>query len=348
LGVFVGGFFTVLMMMYRVRGAIIIGILLVSIISWPRSTSITLFPHTATGDENFDFFTKIVTFRPVNYIGNALDYNYGKGKVWLALITFLYIGVVGTTGTFYSMARFAGIMDDATGDFEKSWIAYCVDGFCISISALFGTSPVTAYIESSTGIADGAKTGIAGMVTGIAFFISIFFAPIFASIPPWATGGALVITGSLMMKNVLDINWSYMGDALPSFLTIILIPFTFNVAYGLIIGIIAMVILKGIPLLIAKISNNRLVPEQFERREIWHTPAGGSAPLWMRKLARGDKKFWLPEEDDILVTLPAHTKVSKETNSHLSHEKVMVRHQIVEVPRDGKYDVELELYSGRH
>jgi AGZA family xanthine/uracil permease-like MFS transporter len=86
------------------------------------------------------------------------------------------------------MARFAGIMDEATGDFDKSSIAYCVDGFCIVISALFGTSPVTPYIESSTGIADGAKTGIAGMTTGIAFFISIFFAPIFASIPSWATG----------------------------------------------------------------------------------------------------------------------------------------------------------------
>ena len=86
------------------------------------------------------------------------------------------------------MARFAGIMDETTGDFERSSIAYCVDAFCISISALFGTSPVTSYIESSTGIADGAKTGIASMVTGIAFFISIFFAPIFASIPSWATG----------------------------------------------------------------------------------------------------------------------------------------------------------------
>ena len=86
------------------------------------------------------------------------------------------------------MARFAGVMDDTTGDFERSSIAYCVDAFCISMGALLGTSPVTAYIESSTGIADGAKTGIAAMATGVAFFISIFFAPIFASIPSWATG----------------------------------------------------------------------------------------------------------------------------------------------------------------
>jgi len=86
------------------------------------------------------------------------------------------------------MARFAGVVDGTTGDFERSSIAYCVDAFCISIGALLGTSPVTAFVESSTGIADGAKTGIASMATGIAFFVSIFFAPIFASIPPWATG----------------------------------------------------------------------------------------------------------------------------------------------------------------
>lgn len=86
------------------------------------------------------------------------------------------------------MSRFAGIVDETTGDFEKSSIAYCVDAFGIIISALFGTSPVTPFVESSTGIADGAKTGIAGMTTGIAFFFSLFFAPIFASIPAWATG----------------------------------------------------------------------------------------------------------------------------------------------------------------
>jgi AGZA family xanthine/uracil permease-like MFS transporter len=94
LGVFAGGFLTVLMMMYRVRGAFMIGILLVSIISWVRSTPVTLFPHTPVGDANFDFFKKVVSFRPINYIGNALDYHYGKSKVWLALITILYVDVM--------------------------------------------------------------------------------------------------------------------------------------------------------------------------------------------------------------------------------------------------------------
>lgn len=100
-----------------------------------------------------------------------------------------------------------------------------------------------------------------------------------------------------------------------------------------------MVILKGLPALIAKISNNRIVPENFERRETWQKPAGGIAPLWLRKLARGDKKFWLPEENDIRITLSTHIKDENETDRRLSHEKNGVRHQIVEAPNDQKYDV---------
>lgn len=75
---------------------------------------------------------------------------------------------------------------------------------------------------------EGGKTGITAVVTGLLFFVSIFFAPIFASIPPWATGGALVIVGSLMIRNVRDINWDYIGDALPAFLTILIIPLSYK------------------------------------------------------------------------------------------------------------------------
>jgi len=105
-----------------------------------------------------------------------------------------------------------------------------------------------------------------------------------------------------------------------------------------------MVILKGLPFLIAKISNNRLVPEHYEKREILHKPTGVIAPLWMRRLARGDKKFWLPDRDmpegDVIhITLPTHTVDEKVTDSPSLHEVAGVRHQIVEVSHNGKYDV---------
>ena len=78
------------------------------------------------------------------------------------------------------------------------------------------------------GVAEGGKTGLTAVTTGFAFLISVFFSPIFASIPPWATGGALVVVGTLMIRNIREINWDYIGDAIPAFLTIITIPLTYK------------------------------------------------------------------------------------------------------------------------
>lgn len=98
LGIFLGGIVTVFFMMYRIRGALIIGIFLVSLVSWPRRSAVTLFPHTAAGDESYAFFSQVVGFQKLQKIGNVADYNYGNPKVWLALITFLYVDLFDTTG----------------------------------------------------------------------------------------------------------------------------------------------------------------------------------------------------------------------------------------------------------
>lgn len=298
LGIFLGGILTAILMLYRVRGAIIIGILLVSIISWPRPTSVTYFPHTPVGDSNFDFFKKVVDFRTLKYTGNAADFNYSKGKIWFALVTFLYVDLMDTTGTLYSMAKFSGVMDPRTLDFERSTVAYMVDAFSISMGALMGTSPVTAFIESSTGIAEGGRTGLTGMTAGLCFFVSIFFAPIFASIPSWATGGALVIAGSLMMRNCADINWSYLGDAIPAFLTIIIIPFTYNIAYGLITGICAMLLIKVLPNVIYRLSGGKIAPHNYDTADEWIVPPGGFVPIWIRRAARREP-FWQDVEEAV-------------------------------------------------
>ncbi|KAJ7119574.1 permease family-domain-containing protein [Mycena epipterygia] len=297
LGIFLGGILTVLLMLYRVRGAILIGIFLTSIVSWPRPTAVTYFPHTEAGDALFDYFKQVVTFHQIQKVGNVIDYNYSKGRVWYALITFLYVDILDTTGTLYSMAKFAGLRDPVTLDFENSTVAYCVDAFSISMGALMGSSPVTAFIESATGISEGGKTGITAMVTGICFFISVFFAPIFASIPSWATGGALIIVGSLMIRNVRDINWDYIGDAVPAFLTIIIIPLSYNIAYGVIAGIISYLLLNGIPWLLKRISGGRIVPPNFEMSEEWVIPPGGLMPYWMRKLTGKTYEADMPLEE---------------------------------------------------
>ena len=168
-----------------------------------RNTTFTYFPYTPDGEQRFEFFSQVVAFHPIEKVLNVQEWNISGtigAKFILALMTFLYVDILDTTGTLYSMAKFAGLRDPVTMDFEGSTMAYCVDAFSISMGALMGSSPVTAFIESATGISEGGKTGITAITTGFCFFISIFFAPIFASIPSWATGGALVIVGSLMIR----------------------------------------------------------------------------------------------------------------------------------------------------
>lgn len=160
----------------------------------------TFFPDSEVGNDRFEFFKKVVSFQPINRTLNALDWNIGEkpGHFALALFTFLYVDIIDCTATLYSMARFSGVVDAETGDFPRSTIAYCTDAFSISVGALLGCSPVTAFIESGAGIAEGGKTGLTAMTCGLCFLVSMFFAPIFASIPPWATGCTLILVGYLL------------------------------------------------------------------------------------------------------------------------------------------------------
>lgn len=314
-GIFCGGILTALLMMYRVKGAIIAGIALVSIISWPRGTNVTYFPDTPIGNDNFNFFKKVVAFHPIQKVLLVQDWDLsGAGHQFaLALITFLYVDILDCTGTLYSMARFGGFIDEYTQDFEGSAIAYTVDAMGITIGSLFGSPPVTAYIESGAGISEGGVTGITAMVTGFCFFISIFFAPIFASIPPWATGCTLVLVGSMMMKATADINWSYPGDGIPAFITIICMPFTYSIAYGLIAGIISYIVLNTTALVIEKVSGGRVTPYAKEIKDpwTWRIP-GGFFPRWLVRLFQGKAKFWesssIYGEDEYGMTASASKK----------------------------------------
>lgn len=301
IGIFCGGILTVMLMMYRIKGAIIAGILLVSIISWPRGTSVTYFPYTETGDSAFDFFKQVVAFHPIKHILAVQEWNISEygGQFGLAFITFLYVDILDCTGTLYSMANFCGAIDKRTQDFEGSAVAYLVDAFGISIGSLLGTPPVTAYVESGAGISEGGATGLTAIVTGLCFFISIFFAPIFASIPPWATGCTLMIVGCLMAKAAKDINWNYIGDAIPAFVTIAVMPFTYSIAYGLIAGIVSYIVINTIAWVLIKISGGKIQPKDYNLKDPWtYKIEGGILPPWVTRLAKGKKDFWRAEEHD--------------------------------------------------
>ncbi|KAK6208782.1 mfs agza xanthine uracil permease [Colletotrichum tabaci] len=300
IGIFCGGILTVMLMMYRFKGAILAGILLVSIISWPRDTAVTYFPNTDVGNSKFEFFKKVVDFHPIQRTLNVQDWNVGgySGAFGLAFITFLYVDILDCTGTLYSMARFANLIDEETQDFEGSSVAYMVDALSISVGAVFGTPPVTAFVESGAGISEGGKTGLTAMSTGLCFFISIFFAPIFASIPPWATGCVLILVGSMMVRAVVEINWRYIGDAIPAFITLALMPFTYSIADGLIGGVCSYILINTLIWVIEKVSGGRIVPRNKHEKDpwTWRIP-GGILPPWVRRLFKGKKDFWRAVEN---------------------------------------------------
>ncbi|KAI5075586.1 hypothetical protein GOP47_0009662 [Adiantum capillus-veneris] len=221
----------------NIKGAMIYGIVFVTGISWFRGTKVTYFPHTPAGDSLFKYFKKVVDVHKIEKTAGALSFkHFNQGQLWVALITFLYVDILDTTGTLYSMAKFAGFMQES-GDFEGQYFAFMSDATAIIIGSTLGTSPVTTFIESSTGIKEGGRTGLTAVTVAFYFFLSFFFTPLLASIPPWAVGPPLILVGALMMKAVLEINWEDMKEAIPAFITIILMPLTYSIAYGLIGGI---------------------------------------------------------------------------------------------------------------
>ncbi|KAG9249207.1 permease family-domain-containing protein [Calycina marina] len=311
LAIICGGIFTAFLMMYRVKGAIIAGTLLVSIISWPRNTPVTYFENDDIGNNRFEFFKQIVTFHPIRKTLLAQDWSIAEdqtGQFFIALATFLYVDILDATGTLYSMARYCGAIDETTQDFEGSAVAYLVDAFSITIGSLFGSSSVTAYIESGAGISEGGATGLTACSTGLCFLVSIFFAPIFASIPPWATGCTLVLVGAMMARACTEINWRYIGDSVPAFLTLAIMPFTYSIAYGLIAGILSWSILNGMAWIITKASSGRYIPHDYEYRDYWtYKVRGGLLPGWVKRLAKGKRDFWREWDFDAEVLTSRNT-----------------------------------------
>ncbi|KAK9764508.1 hypothetical protein K7432_007914 [Basidiobolus ranarum] len=267
MGIF--GFFLISMLtLFRVKGAVLFGVLLVAIISWFRGTSVTYFPYTPKGDEAFEFFKQVVTLHPIKHTLAVFDFSLNHSEVWVALITMLYVDILDATGTMFSMAKFGGFTNE-NGDFEGLGTAFIVDGVTIIIGSVFGVSPVTVFVESGAGITDGGRTGITAITVGFFFFLSVFLSPIFASFPPWATGPALIVIGSMMTKSVKDINWDYLGDAVPAFLTIALMPLTYSIAYGLVAGICSYIAINISAWLIVTVSGGRIHLDRSQK-EAWN------------------------------------------------------------------------------
>ncbi|KAK5794718.1 adenine/guanine permease AZG1-like [Gossypium arboreum] len=229
----------------NIKGAMIYGIVFVTAVSWFRNTRVTAFPNTDSGNSAYKYFKQVVDVHLIETTAGALSFkNLGKGYFWEALVTFLYVDILDTTGTLYSMARFAGFTDQ-NGDFEGQYFAFMSDATSIVVGSLLGTSPVTAFIESSTGIREGGRTGLTALTVAGYFFLAFFFTPLLASIPAWAVGPPLILVGVLMMRAVVEIEWEDMRQAIPAFVTLIMMPLTYSIAYGLIGGIGTYIVLHA-------------------------------------------------------------------------------------------------------
>ncbi|XP_075499994.1 adenine/guanine permease AZG1-like [Primulina tabacum] len=228
----------------NIKGAMIYGIIFVTAVSWFRNTKVTVFPNTPAGDSAYDYFKKVVDIHQTESTAWALSFkSIGTGHFWEALITFLYVDILDTTRTLYSMAHFAGFTDSA-GSFEGQYFAFMSDALAIVVGSLLGTSPVTAFIVSSTGIREGGRTGLTALTAAGYFMMAFFFTPLLASIPAWAVGPPLILVGVPMMRAVVEVEWDDMRQAIPASVTLLLMPLTYSIAYGLIGGIGTYIVLN--------------------------------------------------------------------------------------------------------
>lgn len=180
----------------------------------------------------------------------AKDGNSVGGLVILFITTalaFCMVDMFDTMGTLYGACRGGNLLvEGKNGELEVPNMnrAMLADAVATCTGAVLGTSTVTTFVESSAGVAAGGKTGFTSLITAAAFLLALFFAPLAKLIPAYAYGAALVYVGVLMMGSVKDIDWSDVSVSVPAFLTMAMMPFTYNISYGIAFGLISYLVIK--------------------------------------------------------------------------------------------------------
>jgi AGZA family xanthine/uracil permease-like MFS transporter len=224
---------TAVLMALRVKGSLLIGIVVATLIGIPMKV-------TQIGEG----FTPFALPDFSNLAVGALDIKGALSMgIWTVVFTFTFVELFDTFGTLVGTAGKAGLIDK-DGNSPKIGKAMLVDAFGVSFGALMGTSTVTAYVESAAGIGEGGRTGLTAVTTGLLFLLALVLAPLATMIPNAATAPALIIVGVLMASSVLDIDFSDFTEGFPAFMTFVLMPLTYSIANGIAGGIIFYTILK--------------------------------------------------------------------------------------------------------
>ena len=148
-----------------------------------------------------------------------------------------------TLGTLIGVANKADMLDE-DGQLPRIKWALLADAVATSVGAVFGTSTTTTFVESSSGVAEGGRTGLASIVTALLFLVSIFLSPIFTTIPSFATAPALIFVGFLMVSAVTEIHFEDMTEAIPAYLCLIAMPLMYSISEGIAVGVISYVIIN--------------------------------------------------------------------------------------------------------
>ncbi len=232
----IGLLITCALFILKVPGAILLGILLTTIIGIPMGItkpfggwegwapiSIPAAPHVL----NFDFSSVLSL------------------KFFIVFISFLFVDIFDTVGTLVGVTTQAGLTDK-DGNIPKVKQALLADAVGTVTGAMLGTSTVTSYVESTAGVAAGGKTGLTSFTTAVMFLIALLFSPIFLLIPASATAPALIIVGFLMISQAGEINYKDPTEGIPAFLAMIMMPFSYSIAEGIVYGVLSFVFLKVI------------------------------------------------------------------------------------------------------
>ncbi|HEY9576064.1 MAG TPA: NCS2 family permease, partial [Pseudobacillus sp.] len=225
---------TISLMVLRVNGALFIGMLITSIIAYlTGQLKITKIVSTPSLPEG------LIISNPIAAIGDVIQHD-----LYAVVFSFLLVTIFDTTGTMIAVAQQAGLMKGKT--MPRARQALLADSIAATAGSIFGTSPTSAYIESSTGVAAGGRTGLTTVVVAGLFVVAAFFGPLVGAVSglPAITAPALIIVGCLMMENVAKITWNELDEAFPAFLIILSMPLTSSIATGIALGFIAYPLLK--------------------------------------------------------------------------------------------------------
>lgn len=228
-----GLFLTIVLLLRKVRGAIVIGILATTLLSF--LSGVTPLPQTLAG-------------LPPDLSPIALKLDLAGAlspRFFPVVLTIFIMAFVDTIGTLIGLSARAELLDENGNlpEIEKPMLA---DALATSLAPLIGTTTSGAYIESAAGIEEGGRTGFSSLVTAALFLLALFFAPLCTAVPPHAYGIALIVIGSLMISPVSRLNFRDTSEIIPAFLTIVLISFTYNIGVGITAGLLSWPLCKAV------------------------------------------------------------------------------------------------------